>query len=363
MAVLPRNLKRIDDPPSPFDAWQAHADGDWLDSLDPAERDRAQSTPLVYHAEEAKEILSENKSPDLPFRWSLNPYRGCFHACAYCYARPSHQYWGFGAGTDFDRQIIVKVNAVEKLRETFMRRSWTGEVVVFSGNTDCYQPAEAHYRLTRGCLEVCAEFGNPVGIITKGVMVRRDIDVLQALVHNASVHVTVSVAFMDDREGAALEPGAPLVSQRFRTIELLALAGIPVGISLSPMIPGLNDSLIPQVLKRASEAGATRAFIQMLRLPKEVNPVFESRLRAAFPDRADRVLHAVEDMRGGKRNSPEFGERMIGHGPRWEQAMALFKTFTAKYGFNSTEYTPLDRGTVSTTFRRPEKPQAQMRLF
>src|SRR5205809_2962163 len=181
---------------------------------------------LEVYEDETRDILSRNESPDLPFRWSLNPYRGCFHACSYCYARPSHEYWGFGAGTDFDSKIVIKRQAPALLRDVFHKASWRGELIVFSGNTDCYQPLEATYRLTRGCLEVCAEYRNPVGIITKSPLIERDLDVLQDLHRNARVSVSVSVPIWDREHAHAIEPYVATPRRRMKTIERLAAAGL-----------------------------------------------------------------------------------------------------------------------------------------
>ncbi len=317
----------------------------------------AGETGVVVLRERAKSILSENDSPDVPFRFSLNPYRGCYHGCAYCYARTSHQNWGFGAGTDFDRKIIVKTNAVELLSDAFAKPSWNGEHIVFSGNTDCYQPLEASFRLTRGCLELCAEHANPVSIITKGTLVTRDIDVLQTLARDAAARVNVSIAFANDNDAAKIEPGAPTITRRFRIIEELSRAGIPVAVSLAPVMPGLNDMAIPEILRRAASAGATGAFLSIVRLPREVNVVFEERLREQFPLRADKVLRAIEDMKGGVRNRSAFGDRMRGEGERWNSVTAMFETFCDKYGL-VTRF-PGDSATVNT-FRRKGQ---QLRLL
>ena len=309
---------------------------------------------LKFSYEElAKSVLSENDSPDLSFRFSLNPYRGCFHACAYCYARPSHQYWDFGAGTDFERKIIVKTNAPEKLREAFMKRSWTGELVVFSGNTDCYQPLEAAYRITRGCLEVCRDFRNPVGIITKSAIVRRDADVLAALARVARAHVYISIAFSDDKMARLIEPGAPSPSTRFAAMKALADAGIPVGVALAPVIPGLNDSQIAEILERAYECGARRAFRVMLRLPAEVKPVFLQRLEQAYPDRAQKVVNAVREMRGGALYNNAFHQRGKGSGQRWDAIEWLFDLTCKKLGMNITKRTQCASGRRRLHLRSP----------
>ena len=206
--------RQIANPPNP---WQSrHVE--WLEEPPEAE--------LTIFEEEAKSVLAENKSPDVGFRWSVNPYRGCYHACAYCYARPSHQYLDFGAGTDFDRKIVVKINAPEVLERELSRRSWKRESITLSGNTDCYQPLEASYELTRRLLQVCAKHANPVGIITKGALIRRDLDVLSELARKASVKVFLSIPFADEAVGRKLEPGASSPSKRFETMKALTDAGI-----------------------------------------------------------------------------------------------------------------------------------------
>jgi DNA repair photolyase len=266
-----------------------------------------------------------------------------------CYARTSHEYLGFGAGTDFDRKIVVKVNAPERLRAQFLRSSWKGEPIAFSGNTDCYQPLEAVYRLTRRCLEICAEFRNPVAIITKGALVRRDIDVLAAMAREAEVAVFVSIPFCEDAMSRAIEPGASPPSQRFETLRLLSEAGVRTGVGVAPVIPGLNDDQIAEVLERGWAAGARKAFFTLLRLPGQTLPVFRERLQEAFPGRASKVLHAIEQTRGGKLNESRFGQRMHGVGPRWEAIESLFETQCRRLGFN-LERAGARRG---TTFRRP----------
>lgn len=316
------------------------------------------NAPLHVYEERAKSILNEIESPDVGMSWSLNPYRGCQHACAYCYARPSHQYWGFGAGTDFDRNIVVKVNAPELLREAFDKRSWTGEAISLSGNTDCYQPLEASYQLTKRCLEVCLEYRNPAHVITKSALVRRDIGLFVELGKRASAGVTISIPFADDAMGRAIEPLASSCSNRFETIRQLASAGVRTSVIMAPIIPGLNDTQIAEVLERAKEAGAERAGMVLLRLPKEVLPVFLERLDAAFPERAGKVRRAIQDMRGGKMNEASFGARMEGTGPRWQAIANLFELTAKRVGL-TTSGRPEMREQAST-FRRPS---AQRELF
>ncbi len=324
---MPRNRQN---PPNRFE--EAYLE--WEGTPPPAD--------LRVHEERAKTALAENKSPDVGFRWSVNPYRGCFHGCAYCYARPTHPYLGLGAGTDFERQIIVKVNIVECLRATFKKKSWRNEVVAFSGNTDCYQPLEAHYELTRGCLEACVDYANPVAIITKGKLVRRDIDVLQELHKTASCRVALSIPFANDEYARAIEPYASSPSKRFETLRLLSKAGLDTAVAVAPIIPGLNDDQIPEILKRAQDAGATQAFKILLRLPREVRPIFEERLAEAFPLRHQRVMNAIRDVRGGRVSDSEFGSRMVGKGARWAAIEQLFALHCDRLGLRHESDAPLE---------------------
>ena len=271
-----------------------------------------------------------------------------------CYARTSHEYLGFGAGTDFDRKIVVKTNAPELLRQEFWRRSWRGEPVAFSGNTDCYQPLEAVYRLTRRCLEVCRDFRNPVGIITKGALVRRDIDLLSAMAREGTVSVCLSIPFSDDAMSRKIEPHASPPTQRFETLRLLSSAGIRTGVGIAPVIPGLNDSQIAEILERARAAGASEAFLLPVRLPARTLPVFRERLEEAFPERAARVWSAIEQIRGGKRSESRFGDRMRGLGPRWEAIRSLFDAQSRRLGFDSDPPGPPPRA----VFRRPTRQAA-----
>jgi len=312
----------------------------------------APAAELQVYEEEAKSIVAENQSPDIPFRWSVNPYRGCFHGCAYCYARPTHQYLGFGAGTDFERRIVIKTNAAELLRAKFRRPSWRGENLVFSGVTDCYQPLEASYGVTRACLQVCAEFRQPVGVITKGALVERDVDLLAQLAEHSAATVFVSVPFADAEDSRAIEPYVALPERRLRAMRTLADAGVPVGVSVSPLIPGLNDHQVPAILEAARDAGATQAFHVMLRLPAEVHDVFRQRVEEAFPLRVDKVMSLVKAMRGGRSNDARFGSRMRGEGARYQLMADLFAKTASKLGMTA----PLPAASPSP-FRRPNQEQ------
>jgi DNA repair photolyase len=292
---------------------------------------------LEVYEDHSRQILSTNDSPDVGFRFSVNPYRGCFHACAYCYARPSHEYLSFGAGTDFDRKIVVKPHAPELLRAAFQKKSWQRETVVFSGVTDCYQPLEASYRLTRGCLEVCLEMDNPVGVITKAPLIERDADLLAALAAGPGAHVTVSVPFWDADKARAIEPYVATPHRRLRIIETLSNRGIHVAVNVAPIIPGLNDEEMPRILTAAREAGAQSAGFVLLRLPGSVKEVFEQRLRASLPLQAERVLHRIRETRGGKLYDPRFGVRGRGEGALSTSIQTLFLATARRLGLATME--------------------------
>ncbi len=338
-------MRYIENPPNP---WLTHSI-EWIG-------EPPQMKLEVFEETDTRSIISHNDSPDVAFDYSINCYRGCIHGCTYCFSRPTHEYLGYGAGTDFERKIVVKVRAVELLRQELMKPSWKGDELVFSFTSDPYIPLESHYRLTRGCLEVCAEFCNPVGIITKSALIRRDIDVISELVRESHVGVFFTIPFTDRETARAVEPFAPLPDARFHAMADLAAAGIPVGIGIAPVIPGLSSD-IPQLLKRAKEAGATQAFINMLRLPGSVAPYFEQRLRDELPTKADRVLNRIREARGGRLNSSVFGERMRGKGAYWEAIERLFKIHCERLGFNKRNSSV---GRPGNTFRRPT---AQQSLF
>ncbi len=338
-------MRYIENPPNP---WLTHSI-EWIG-------EPPQMKLEVFEETDTRSIISHNDSPDVAFDYSINCYRGCIHGCTYCFSRPTHEYLGYGAGTDFERKIVVKVRAVELLRQELMKPSWKGDELVFSFTSDPYIPLESHYRLTRGCLEVCAEFRNPVGIITKSALIRRDIDVISELVRESHVGVFFTIPFTDRETARAVEPFAPLPDARFHAMADLAAAGIPVGIGIAPVIPGLSSD-IPELLKRAKEAGATQAFINMLRLPGSVAPYFEQRLRDELPTKADRVLNRIREARGGKLNSSVFGERMRGKGAYWEAIERLFKIHCERLGFNKRNSSV---GRPGNTFRRPT---AQQSLF
>ncbi|QQR89405.1 MAG: radical SAM protein [Myxococcales bacterium] len=293
---------------------------------------------LQVFEEEAKSILSRHESPDLNFRWSINPYRGCYHGCTYCYARPYHHYLDMGAGTDFERKIIVKINAATLLRKAFDKASWQGETLVFSGVTDCYQPLEAAYGITRQCLELCLKYKNPVGIITKGAnVICRDMDLLRQLAKVSGLSVFFSIPFSDNETGRIFEPFASPIERRFAVLAELSQAGIETGVSLAPIIPGVNDNMIPTILEQASDAGAKHAFMTLLRLPASVEPYFFASLKQSMPMRQSKVQNALMSLRKGKTSSAAFHERMQGSGKRWSMIEQLFKNHCARLGINKNE--------------------------
>jgi DNA repair photolyase len=343
---MPSPLKALKNPPNPW----ATTDVEYLEGEVP-------SAPLEVYEDETRGILAHNDSPDVGFAWSVNPYRGCFHACAYCYARPTHEYLSFGAGTDFERKLVVKKNAPALLRDAFEEPKWKGELVAFSGVTDCYQPLEASYRLTRECLQICAEYRNPACIITKAALVERDIDVLQELTRVTRLSVAVSIPFWDEAKARAIEPFVTTPARRMRAIERIAKAGIHVGVMVGPIIPGLNDEDIGNILQAARDAGAGFARSVLLRLPGPVKQVFEDRLRAALPLRADRVLQRIRDTRGGKMNDSRFGVRARGEGPYADAIVALFAQTAARLGLPTSS---AEEDREPSPFRRPT---GQLGLF
>ncbi len=318
----------VDNPPNPWSKERVEYIGE------------APAARLEIFEEHAKSALSKNESPDLPFRFSVNPYRGCLHACAYCYARPTHQYLGWGAGTDFDRKIVVKIDIAEVLDRELARPSWRRETVTLSGNTDCYQGLEASYALTRRCIETLDAHETPFTIITKNALVTRDAELLARASSRAGAETFVSVPFADDATARLVEPYASRPSRRFAAISELRAAGVPVGVAIAPVIPGLNDEDIPEILDRAHAAGATRAFLTLVRLSGEVEPVFLARIREAFPDRAGKIERAIRETRGGKLSRAGFGERMRGTGPRWAAIEQLFRLRAERLGVDVSRERP-----------------------
>ena len=311
-----------------------------------------------YFIDTSKSIVSENDSPDVPFRYSVNPYRGCAHGCAYCYARPTHEYLGLSAGRDFETKVFVKERAPELFRDWLARDKWEPELIVFSGVTDCYQPAERRFRLTRGCLDVALEARQPIAIITKNALVTRDIDILKEMSSWNLVNVGVSITTLDKSLATVMEPRTSTPRARLRAIRELHEAGIPTHVMVAPIIPGLNDSEIASILKEAKEAGADSAGYVLLRLPLSVRPVFLEWLERTQPTRSERVMSRIRATRHGNLSDSQFGQRMRGTGEIAQQIAQIMKVFSRKYG--------LDKKSISLEtkhFRRPTPTSGQLRLF
>lgn len=284
-----------------------------------------------FLAEHPKTIVNKIDSPDLALSYSLNPYQGCEHGCVYCYARNTHQYWGYSAGLDFERKIIVKENAPEVLVQQLESKNWKVMPIMLAGNTDCYQPIEAKKKLTRRILEVLLKYRHPVSIITKNALILRDLDILKELNKLDLVHINISITTLDDKLRQKLEPRTASALKRLDVVNQLSSAGLPVNVMVAPIIPGLTDSEIPQIVKQSAEAGACNAAYTIVRLNGAIGPIFEDWIRQAFPDRADKVLKQIIDCHGGQLNDSRFGTRMRGEGNFAAVISRLFKISKQKY--------------------------------
>jgi DNA repair photolyase len=346
----PRGRGAASNPPNRFEQISLERDPDWNPEEDPAP-----STQFLR--DHSQTIITYNDSPDISFRASINPYRGCEHGCAYCYARPTHEYLGFSAGLDFESKIMVKEDAPELLRRELSSPRWKPQVLAMSGVTDCYQPVERKLRITRRCLEVLVEFRNPVGIVTKNHLVTRDIDLLKELAAHQAAAVNVSITSLDADFARKLEPRASLPSHRLAAVEALSKAGVPVGILVAPVIPGLNDHEIPLIIAAAARAGARWAGSVVLRLPWTVAPVFEQWLDQHAPGKKAKVLDRVRALRGGKLNDPRFGSRMQGEGIFADQIAQLTRVACRRAGLTD------DGQELSTAaFRPPAGNQLELAL-
>ncbi len=314
--------------------------------------------PTEYLPDDSQSIVAENNSPDVGFRYSINPYRGCAHGCSYCYARPTHEYLGLSAGLDFETKVFVKHRAGELLRDFLAQPSWRPETIAFSGVTDCYQPAEREFRITRDCVAVAADCRQPIGIITKNTLVTRDIDLFQELAAHHAVRVCVSITTLDAQLARTMEPRTSSPDARLRAIRELNDAGVPAHLMLGPVIPGLNDSEIPAILAAARDAGATGAGYVLLRLPTTVREVFFDWLRRSYPDRMSRVVALIRSTRSGRLNDSEFGRRQRGTGNVADLIADTFRLWSAKLGYTE-ESPPLNR----EAFRPPQPNTGQLRLF
>jgi DNA repair photolyase len=336
-------------PPNRFEPLWYERDSQWTDAEDP-------SLQTQFFKDTSRSAIAYNDSPDVGFDASINPYRGCEHGCIYCYARPTHEYLGFSAGLDFESKILVKEDAPELLRRELSSPRWKPQALAISGVTDPYQPIERRLQLTRRCLQVLAEFRNPVVIITKNHLVTRDVDVLQELARHEAARVLLSITTLDGGLSRVMEPRASHPTRRLAAIEALSRAGVQTGVLVAPVIPGLTDHELPSIIAAAASAGARSAGYVTVRLPHAVGPLFEQWLSQHFPDRKEKVLHRIRAMRGGKLNDPKFGSRMRGEGIFAEQIEALFALACRKAGIDG-------RGQALSTaaFRVPSN--AQLSLF
>lgn len=341
-------------PQNRFERLHVEVDGDALDA------DRRDGVPdpgpeTQYFNDTSKSIIATNDSPDVGFTHSVNPYRGCSHGCIYCYARPGHEYLGFSSGLDFESKIMVKLDAAELLHKELSRPGWKPTTLNFSGVTDCYQPAERRFGLTRACISVCREFGNPVSIVTKNALVARDIDILSDMASRRQVLVIVSVTSLDADLARVMEPRAAAPRVRLETIRSLSAAKIPVGVMVAPVVPGLTDQEIPGILRAAADSGATFCAYVPLRLPYQIKDLFEDWLARRFPDRREKVLNRIRSLRGGKLNESDFFKRMRGEGPWAAQLKAMFDLAKRRTGLDGP-------GPELTTqhFRVPAGPQMSL---
>ena len=327
----------------------------FADGWDPPE---ARVLRTEVRLERPRSALSFNRSPDLPFDRSVNPYRGCEHGCIYCYARPTHSFLNLSPGIDFETRIVAKANAAERLREAFARPGYQPKMLNLGSVTDAYQPAERRLRITRAVVEVLAEHRHAFSVITKSALIERDLDLIAPLAAEQLVAVYVSITTLDPALARVLEPRAAAPLRRLRTLQTLARAGVPVGVSVSPVIPFVNEPELERILDAAAAAGASRAFSVVLRLPWEVSPLFQQWLQQHYPDRAARVMARVREMRGGLDNDARFGSRMTGQGIWAELLRQRFDKACARLGLNR-ERIELDL----TRFRRPTLDSPQASLF
>jgi DNA repair photolyase len=311
-----------------------------------------------YLADESQSIVAENDSPDVGFRYSVNPYRGCSHGCSYCYARPGHEYLGMSAGLDFETKVLVKHRAPELLREFLAKPSWQPETIAFSGVTDCYQPAEREFRITRGCVAVAAECNQPIGVITKNALVCRDIDLFKQLAAHRAIRVSLSITSLDPNLARVMEPRTSSPDARLRALRELSAAGISTNVMVAPIIPGLNDSEIPAILTAAREAGAQQGGYVLVKLSSTVRPVFLDWLERNYPDKAERVKSLIRSTRGGRLSDSKFGRRQVGTGNLAELIASTFELWTKKLGLNDYHW-PLN----GDDFCPPSPTSGQLRLF
>lgn len=325
------------------------------DFQDFSDEDPARKVETNYYYDSSRSILAKNDSPDVPFTYSLNPYRGCEHGCIYCYARPTHEFLGFSAGLDFETKILVKTHAPQLLEGALCDPKFEPQVIALSGNTDCYQPVERKLKLTRGCLEVFLKYKNPVGIITKNALILRDLDLLQEMAKQHLASVTISITSLDPDIIARMEPRTSRPANRLDAIRKLADAGVRVSVNVAPIIPGLTDQEIPEILKQAADQGATSAEYIMVRLPFAVKDLFCEWVQREFPLKAEKILNRIREIRGGNLSDPRFHSRMSGEGEFADLISSLFNASCQRFHLNETKPYRL----TTRHFQRP----GQLSLF
>jgi len=327
--IIRRGRASVENPTGRFEAMVKTVDEDaYRDPEDDALEPRQVETQVFRDC--SKSIVSTNDSPDAPDA-TVNPYRGCEHGCIYCFARPGHEYFGLSLGLDFETKIFAKPEAPRLLAETLSKKTYVPRTIMMSGNTDCYQPIERQYKITRGCMDVFRDFRHPVAIVTKNHLVTRDIDIFKEMAEHNCISVYLSVTSLDAKLSRTMEPRASTPGMRLRAIEALAKAGVPVGTMVGPIIPGLTDHETPAILKAVADAGAHAAGYTIMRLPYGVKDIFQSWIHEHYPEKAERVLSRIRDMRDGKLNDANFGTRMRGTGPFAEQIGQMFDLYRNKY--------------------------------
>ena len=328
--LIPRRQGRgaAYNPPTRFEPYHLEEDPAALDEAD------LRQVETQFFVDASKSALAKNSSPDIPFTYSINPYRGCEHGCIYCYARPSHEYLGFSAGLDFETRIVVKQDLPALLEQTFQKKSWQPQAIMFSGNTYCYQPVERRLKLTRRCLEVFAKYRNPVSIITKNYLVTRDLDILEEMASLNLVSVAMSITSLRPEITGVMEPRTSRPERRLRAVEELANRGVPVSVMVGPVVPGLTDDELPAIIEAAAERGASRAFYVMLRLPGAVKPLFIDWLEREFPDRKNKVLNRLRELRGEELTDHRFGARMRGKGHWAEVVNQMYRLTISRLNLN-----------------------------
>lgn len=357
LPILPTGRGTGINPANRFTGRELQIDAEDLE-FDETARQQLQRPKTRYFEDSSRSVISENDSPDIPFTFSLNPYRGCLHGCSYCYARPTHEYLGLNAGLDFETTIFVKKDAAKLFRKWLCRPKYQPARVMLSGVTDCYQPVERSLKLTQECLAVANEASQPISIITKNQLVTRDIDVLANMASRDLCNVALSINSLDQSLAKVMEPACSSPQSRINAVKKLSEAGIPVHVVVAPVIPGLNDHELPAILDRVAAAGAKSASYILLRLPFAVKDIFTDWLTTRQPHKLEVVLSRIRSTRNGELNNSEFATRMRGTGPIADQIQQLFKVTTKKLGLNNQIKLPR-----TDLFRPPKNPDGQLTLF